>query len=313
MRVQRLLGILSVLVEVERTTVQELAERFEVSKRTIFRDLEALNCAGIPIVSYSGIGGGISVIEGYKIEKKVLTSDDAQKIFVALDGLRSIDGDSSINSLIAKLVPEREANIFAKSNYVINLSSWFNDSVIQKKISAFYEAINHRQCVSIEYISKKSHTVRVIEPHKLVFKQSDWYLYAFCQTRNAFRMFKLKRIASYKVLNLLFETKEIDHIDFGGNYGSDSFASSYTAGSFLVELEYDLQNEFALTDRMDASFFHRTDDPAGIGRIRFYTTSLPFAEAVVFDVLDKVRVISPPELYEAVKLRLENINSFYKR
>lgn len=307
------MGILSVLAEVEKITVQELAERFEVSKRTIFRDLEALNCAGVPIVSYSGIGGGISIIEGYKIEKKVLTSDDAQKIFVALDGLRSIDGDSSINSLIAKLVPEREENIFAKSQYVINLSSWFNDSLIQKKISAFYEAINHRQCVSIEYISKESHTARVIEPHKLVFKQSDWYLYAFCRTRNAFRMFKLKRIASYKVLNLLFETKEIDHIDFGGNYGSDSFASSYTAGSFLVELEYDLQNEFALTDRMDASFFHRSDDPAGIGQIRFYTTSLSFAEAVVFDVLDKVRVISPPELYEAIKSRLENISNFYKR
>lgn len=79
MRIQRLIGLLCVLAEVDKITVQELADKFEVSKRTIFRDLDTLNCAGIPIVSYSGVGGGISIIEGYKIDKKILSSDDTQK------------------------------------------------------------------------------------------------------------------------------------------------------------------------------------------------------------------------------------------
>ena len=99
MKVQRLLALLCVLADVEKITVQELADRFEVSKRTIFRDLEALSCAGIPIISYPGVGGGVSVIEGYKIGKQILSNDDVQKIFSALDGLRSIDRDSSINNL----------------------------------------------------------------------------------------------------------------------------------------------------------------------------------------------------------------------
>ena len=71
---QRLLALLCVLADVEKITVQEFADRFEVSKRTIFRDLEALSCAGIPIVSYPGVGGGVSVFEGYKIGKQILSN-----------------------------------------------------------------------------------------------------------------------------------------------------------------------------------------------------------------------------------------------
>ena len=170
MKVQRLLALLCVLADVEKITVQELADRFEVSKRTIFRDLEALSCAGIPIVSYPGVGGGVSVIEGYKIGKQILSNDDVQKIFSALDGLRSIDRDSSINNLIAKLVPENEEHMFTKSKYVISLSSWFSDNIIQKKIFSICDAIDNHRCISIEYISKTSHTMRIVEPHKLVFK-----------------------------------------------------------------------------------------------------------------------------------------------
>ena len=113
MKIQRLIGLICVLADVDKITVQELADRFEVSKRTIFRDLDTLNLAGIPIISYPGIGGGISIIEGYKIDKKILSTDDTGKIFTALKGLKSIDNDISVNSLIAKLIPEKEADIFS--------------------------------------------------------------------------------------------------------------------------------------------------------------------------------------------------------
>lgn len=124
MRIHRLIGLLCVLADVDKITVQELADRFEVSKRTIFRDLDTLNLVGIPIVSYSGVGGGVSVIEGYKIDKKILSTDDTRKIFTALNGLKSIDNDDSVNSLMAKLIPEQEDHVFSQSEYVINLSSW---------------------------------------------------------------------------------------------------------------------------------------------------------------------------------------------
>ena len=135
MKIERLLGLLCILVSTDKITVQELANRFEVSKRTIFRDLETLNCAGIPIVSYPGIGGGVAIVESYKVDKKVLSTDDTKKIFTALNGLKSIDGDTSVTNLIAKLVPEKETAIFSQSDYVIDLSSWFRDSIVHEKIS----------------------------------------------------------------------------------------------------------------------------------------------------------------------------------
>lgn len=313
MKVQRLLALLCVLADVEKITVQELADRFEVSKRTIFRDLEALSCAGIPIVSYPGVGGGVSVIEGYKIGKQILSNDDVQKIFSALDGLRSIDRDSSINNLIAKLVPENEEHIFTKSKYVISLSSWFSDNIIQKKIFSICDAIDNHRCISIEYISKTSHTMRIVEPHKLVFKQSNWYLYAFCRNKNSFRLFKLRRILSYQILEEQFDFKEIGHIDFEENYGSGLFSHHDTDGAFLVILEYDTEDEFILAEKIDASFFSKANEQTSVSQIRFYTTDLSFATDTVFSILDKVRVISPPALYKAVQRRLESINSYYKR
>lgn len=313
MRVQRLLGLLCVLADVEKITVQELADRFEVSKRTIFRDLEMLNCAGIPIISYPGVGGGVSVIEGYKIGKQILSNDDMQKVFSALDGLRSIDGDSSINNLIAKLVPGKEQTFSTQSKYILDFSSWFGDSIIQKKIFSICDAMDNHRCIAIEYISKDSRSSRIVEPHKLVFKQSNWYLYAFCRNRNSFRLFKLRRISSYQVLDEQFTFKEIVHIDFEENYGVGLFSKHYTDGAFLVVLEYDVENEFDLTEKIDASFFQKANKSEKVSQIRFYTTSLSFATDTVFSILDKVRVISPPALYEAVQHRVENINNFYKR
>lgn len=87
MKIDRLLGILSILASVEKITVQDLADRFEVSKRTIFRDLNALACAGIPILSYPGAGGGVAVIEGDKVNNQILTAKEIEQIFTALNGL----------------------------------------------------------------------------------------------------------------------------------------------------------------------------------------------------------------------------------
>ena len=152
MKISRLLGILNVLVNKDRVTVKELAERFEVSKRTIFRDLDTLNEAGIPIVSYSGIGGGVSVIEGYKYNKSLFSKRDIKDIFTALSGLMSINKNDELINLMAKMVPE-EDGIFSETDYLIDLSSWFQDSITHKKISDIHEAIENHICISMEYIS----------------------------------------------------------------------------------------------------------------------------------------------------------------
>lgn len=312
MRIQRLIGLLCVLADVDKITVQELADRFEVSKRTIFRDLDTLNLTGIPIISYPGIGGGISVIEGYKIDKNILSTDDTQKIFTALKGLKSIDNDNSVNSLIAKLIPEQEDDMFAKSEYVINLSSWFEDSIIREKAITLHKAISNNRCVSLEYVSKYSREKRIVEPYKLIFKQSDWYLYAFCRKRNDFRLFKLRRIVSHEILEDIFEQRKINNISLEQSCAKDLFSKQYIEGTVKVVLEYDIKNEFELAQKIDASFFQESNSPSDTGQICFYTLSLSSVSNLVFGMLDKVRVISPSEFYSDIICRLKNTNSFYK-
>ena len=100
MKIDRLIGILSVLLQKDKTTAPELAERFEVSKRTINRDIEALNNAGIPISTTQGNGGGISIMEGYRIDRTILTSKDMQMILAGLRSLDSVSGSSYYSQLM---------------------------------------------------------------------------------------------------------------------------------------------------------------------------------------------------------------------
>lgn len=306
MKLERLLGLLNILANTDKITVQELADRFEVSRRTIFRDLDALNRAGIPIVSYPGIGGGVSVVQGYKVEKCVLSSDDTEKLFTALNGLKSIEGDPAVTNLIAKLVPEKAETVFSQSGYVLDLSSWFGDSITHKKISELHRAISEHRCIRLVYISKNSRSSRTVEPHKLVFKQSCWYLYAFCRKQESFRLFKVRRIVSCDILKERFRPRSVEEIRFPVDYGSDLFSSDNPSDLFEVVLEYDAANEFALTDQIDAAFFHRSEG-SPTGQIRFEAANPVWAADLVFGLLGKVRVISPPSLREEFQRRWEQI------
>ncbi len=312
MKIDRLLGILSVLANRSRITIQELAERFEVSKRTIFRDLDTLNQSGVPIVTYSGIGGGVAVIEGYKLKSNILLRNDIKNVFTALNGLMSIDESTDLTNLMAKLIPEETSTVFSESDYVIDLSSWFQDSITQEKVSDLHKAIKNRNCIYLEYISKRSRSARIIHPHKLVFKQSCWYLYAFCEDNQEFRLFKVSRIATYKIMDASFNCKTVEKIDFRKDFGVGLFSSKDSTSLFEIILEYDVTNEFFLTDKIDAKFFHRINSAKEKGQIIFSVSDLEWATNLVFSLQDKVKVIAPIALKEAVKTRIKRINALYK-
>lgn len=311
MKIDRLLGILNILVNTDRITIKELAERFEVSKRTIFRDLDTLNQSGIPIVTYSGIGGGVSVVEGYKYKKSIFTRNDIKNIFTALSGLMSINRNNDLINLMAKIMPEETKTIFAESDYLIDLSSWFQDSITQEKIIDLHKAIENHKCVYLEYISKNSRRKRTIHPYKLVFKQSYWYLYSFCEDSNEFRLFKINRIVSYRILDKSFNCKPIEKIDFRDDFGYDLFNTKDSKALYNVTLEYDIINEFYLTNKIDGKFFLRNDNEEK-GYIVFQVSDLDWTADLVMSMQDKLKVISPLELKEKVKLRIKKMSEIYK-
>lgn len=200
MKSERQLTILTILLQKDSITVSELAKKLEVSKRTIQRDIDALSLSGIPIVTKQGIGGGISIVDSFKLNKTLLTDDEMAAI---LSGLRSLDSISKNNSnryLMEKL-KEGSSSVVTGSEYMlIDLSSWFHDSITDK-INTLKEAINSRRVVSFRYISPTSDEIRKVEPYYLVFRWSNWYLWAHSIERSAMRLFKLNRIEKIIVLD----------------------------------------------------------------------------------------------------------------
>ena len=130
MKIDRLIGILSILLQQEKITAPELAKKFEVSRRTINRDIENLCKAGIPIVTKQGQNGGISIIDGYKIDKTLLTSSDMQAILSGLGSLDSVSGTNQVSILMEKLGASNF--ISGNPNILIDLSSWYKDSLSPK-------------------------------------------------------------------------------------------------------------------------------------------------------------------------------------
>ena len=193
MKIDRLIGILSILLQKEMTTAPELAEHFEVSRRTINRDIEALCKAGIPIQTSQGAGGGISIMNGYRMDRTLLTSRDMQMILAGLRSLDSVDGSRYYGQLMEKIQAGSSEFVSGRDSILIDLSSWYRDT-LPPKIGLVQDAIELRKRIRFDYYSPGGETKREIEPYYLIFKWASWYVYGFCLMRKDFRLFKLNRM-----------------------------------------------------------------------------------------------------------------------
>ena len=193
MKIDRLIGILSILLQKEKVTAPELAQVFEVSKRTINRDIDDLCRAGIPIVTSQGTGGGISIMDGYRMDRTILSSKDMQMIMAGLRSLDSVSGSHYYGQLMEKIKAGSTEFVSGSESILIDLSSWNKDS-ISPKIELIQDAIELGRILKFEYYAPKGNSEREIEPYYLVFKWSSWYVYGYCLLRNDFRLFKLNRM-----------------------------------------------------------------------------------------------------------------------
>ena len=193
MKIDRLIGILSILLQKEMTTAPELAEHFEVSRRTINRDIEALCKAGIPIQTSQGAGGGIGIMSGYRMDRTLLTSRDMQMILAGLRSLDSVSGSRYYGQLMEKIQAGSSEFVNGRDSILIDLSSWHRDT-LAPKIGLIQDAIELKKRIRFDYYSPGGQTKREIEPYYLIFKWSSWYVYGFCLLRKDFRLFKLERM-----------------------------------------------------------------------------------------------------------------------
>lgn len=193
MKLDRLIGVLSVLLQKESVTAPELAERFEVSRRTIGRDIEDLCKAGIPIVTTQGVGGGIRIMDGFSMDKTLLTSKDMQMIMAGLRSLDSISGSQYYSQLMEKIKVGSSEFVSGNDSILIDLSTWYKDS-LTPKIGLIQDAIELKKTIQFRYYSPKNEMEREIEPYYLIFKWTNWYVYGWCTLRQDYRLFKVNRM-----------------------------------------------------------------------------------------------------------------------
>ena len=211
MKIDRLFSIVQILVNKKTVKASELADKFNVSVRTIYRDIEILSANGIPIYSTQGKGGGISILESYSIDKTIVSDDEQNKIIMALQSVNAT-GQIDVNDSLIKV-----KNIFKKNDtdwIEIDFSGWEQSQEEKKNFEILKESIMKLKCVVFSYYNNKGEALkRIVEPYKLIFKQNKWYVYGYCRMRNDYRFFKLTRIEDLDVLDDTFIKRHDINVD----------------------------------------------------------------------------------------------------
>ena len=203
MKDNRLFRILYYILEKEKVTANELADKFEVSVRTIYRDIDSISSVGVPIFTTQGKGGGIKIDNEYILNKSLFDANEKEQIIAALQGLEKTNKVYK-SELITKLSALFKIK---NSNWIeIDFTSWGSNNTYQDLFNTLKIAIINKNIISFSYNSSKGEKInRKVKPIRLLFKEQDWYLYAFCLLRNDFRYFKLSRIKDLEVLAINYE------------------------------------------------------------------------------------------------------------
>ena len=198
MQESRLFKIVYHLLDKGQATASELAEKFEVSVRTVYRDIDALSGAGIPVYAEPGRNGGIYLMSDFVLNKAVLSEQEKQEILTALQSInyaKNISGSQTLQKLSAIF------NLRSEDWLEVDFSRWGNRGTDNEKFELLKSAVIHQKCVKITYANSCGMiSERIVQPLKMLYKSMSWYLKAFCTEKQDYRIFKLTRIMDLEVL-----------------------------------------------------------------------------------------------------------------
>ena len=300
MKLDRLLGILTVLMQCDRATAPELAEKFEVNRRTIGRDIEALCRAGIPIVTRQGIGGGISVAEGFKLDKSILSADELSGIIAALKGIGSVSEQSHVERTMDKLRIHSDAIISMREPVIIDLASHYKGQLIEK-IELIKRAVIETRIIEFVYYYEKGESHRRMEPYFVIFQWSSWYVFGFCLERQDWRMFKLLRLWNLKLCGEVYLPREIPSERWG-------YDTNFPDDIKLVALVKPSER-YRLIEAYGLNCYTETDEGLRI-EIRFTNRDYLMNWLLAFG--GKVKVLEPDYIARDICAAAKDILSRYK-
>ena len=298
MKINRLLEIVTILLNRETVTAKELADRFEVSTRTVYRDIDALSSAGVPVYTNNGNGGGIALLEDYTLNKTLLSKSESEGLLLALKTMGATDYPEA-NVIINKL-----GSIF-KNNQAhdwieVDFEGWSSKVNEQDRFSKIRDAIVNKQVISFDYVNGNGgKSSRCVEPVKLIFNSYTWYLIAYCLLRNSHRMFRLSRIKNVQVTNRHFTQREIEEYE------------NQVANLSLIDLKLRCDEKILnrLYDSFDGDYISKNDDGS-------YSLDVTIPEeewlyGYILSFGSNAEVLEPEHLREIIKTRAKEIFNKY--
>lgn len=308
MKIDRLVSIIMILLDKKRVGAQELADMFEVSARTIYRDIDAISMAGIPIRSISGVGGGFEIMPEYKIDKKVFSTADLSAILMGLSSLSNMVRGEELVTTLAKVksfIPaDRTKDIELKVNQIcIDLSPWIGNKNIQPYIETIKAAIQEHKLLFFEYTAHQGNkTTRTVEPYQLVLKSSHWYFHGYCYDRNDYRLFRLSRISGLQMKQDIFTPRDYQkpNLDF-----TDILET--------LQTEIKIRIHKSVMDRVleFCTYEHFTPDGD-----THYIVNFPFFEneyyyGILLSFGDKCECLEPIYVRKEIKRKIHDIATIY--
>ncbi|MBD5542723.1 MAG: YafY family transcriptional regulator [Lachnospiraceae bacterium] len=297
MQESRLFKIVYHLLDKGQATAPQLAEKFEVSVRTIYRDIDALSEAGIPIYAEAGRNGCIHLMNDFVLDKAVLSEEEKQEILTALQSInftKNISSSQTLQKLSAIF------NLSSENWLEVDFSRWGNKGIENEKFELLKSAVIHQKCVKITYAnSYGTISERIVQPLKMSYKSMSWYLKAYCMEKQDYRIFKLTRIIDLEVLADSFRKSSFPELDeaLGQTYNTIILG-------FPQNLSYRVYDEFdktQVTRRENGDLIvsaHMPEDEWLIGYLLSFGT--------------QVDIIEPAYLREIVAEQAKKIYEKYK-
>lgn len=311
MKINRLLAIIVMLLNRDKISAVELSQKFEVSVRTIYRDIDAINMAGIPIASRQGNNGGFYILENYKINHQFLTLEDMISIVEALKNINGVLNNKNVEIAMEKMkniIPSNkksEADLHFKQVFIDTLPWGFKKSENENvKYKVIYKALKENKCISFNYRnSRGEYILREAEPVTLVFKGFSWYIFSFCLLKGDYRIFKLTRMDGLEILNREVSKERISYEEYISSESTEKSPVKLLL-KFSEKVRYRIQDYFheeEMTFLEDGSVIVNTEV---IEDDWVYSMILSYGEYV--------EVLAPKHIRKVIREKCRKIIDMYK-
>ncbi|MCX7749481.1 MAG: YafY family transcriptional regulator [Clostridia bacterium] len=312
MKLERLMAMIMILINRRRVSAKALAEYFEVSERTIYRDIETIDRAGIPIVSYQGMNGGFEIMENYKIDKNVLTPEDIKSIIVALKGVNSLLKDKKVSNILEKMKNleswrNNPNDGIIDETVIIDYTYWGGENSSQKrKLQLLTKGIEEKNLLSFTYCNADGlRTKRVVEPMTIILKGYTWYLYGYCRIREDFRTFRLSRIKELTLLDEGFEKRKMAAVE-----RSQECLAQQDKTLIEIVLKFRSKGYVMVQDFFDEEQIEQLEDGSLVVRVIYPEDDWVYSMILRFG--EYVEVIEPPHLRTIIKEKARKLLAVYQ-